>query len=154
TGTVSSDLYVLAGARSREVVERFRERWLAGFEESEVDYVFPQFADEPEAVYASPWDLINRLLAEPNQPRSFYWRNPRPGHVLHAMLFFTTDGGLIAGLTVDTDDPVVAGTTLRHLAESIDGRYGYAKWEQPPPDTASEFKTEARTSKMLPRLLP
>jgi hypothetical protein len=154
TGTESLDLYALAGERSREVVGRFREHWLAGFEDSEVDYMFPRFADEPEAVYASPWDLIDRLLAEPTQPHSVYWRNPRPAHVLHAMLFFTTDGGLIAGLTVDTHDPVVAGNTLRHLAESVDGRYGYAKWEQPPPDTMSEFVAEARATKVLPRLLP
>jgi hypothetical protein len=154
TGTESLDLYALAGDRSHEVVAHFRERWLGGFEASEDDYVFPQFTDEPEAVYTSPWELIDRLLAEPTQPHSLYWRNPRPGHVLHAMLFFTSDNGLIAGLTVDTDDPNIAGATLRQLADSVDARYGYAKWEQPPPDTASEFKAETRTTEFLPRLLP
>ncbi|HET8741808.1 MAG TPA: hypothetical protein VFM41_04245 [Gaiella sp.] len=116
--------------------------------------MFPQYSDRPDAVYGSPWQLIDQLLAQPTQPHSLYWRNPRPGHVLHAMLFFTTDGGLIAGLTVATEDPERAGTTLRQLARSVDGRYGYATWEQPPPDTAFDFKANARKTECLPRLLP
>jgi hypothetical protein len=125
-----------------------------GFEKSEVDYVFPQYSDRPDAVYGSPWQLIDRLLAEPTQPHSLYWRNPRLGHVLHAMLFFTTDGGLIAGLTVATEDPDLAARTLRQLARSVDARYGYATWEQPAPDTAFEFEANARKTDSLPRVLP
>ncbi len=70
------------------------------------------------------------------------------------MLFFTSDGGLISGLTVATEDPELAGTTLRQLAESVDARYGYATWEQPPPDTALEFRPNARKTDSLPRVLP
>jgi hypothetical protein len=43
--------------------------------------------------------------------------------------------------------------TLRRLAESVDARYGYALWEEPPPDSAVEFKAQART-KQLVSLLP
>ena len=68
------------------------------------------------------------------------------------MLFFTTDGGLIAGLTVATEDLDRASTTLRQLAQSVDARYGYATGEQPPPDTTSEFKAIARTAEV--QLLP
>src|SRR5262249_21008069 len=149
-GSESLDLYALATDRSSEIVSRFRERWLASFEESEVDYVLPQFADRPDAVYDSPSELIARLLAEPAQPHSLYWRNPRPGHLPHAMLFFTTDGGLIAGLAVATEDSDLAGATLRELAQSVDARYGYALGEAPPPGTASEFKEQARTMRILP----
>jgi hypothetical protein len=149
----SLDLYALAGERSHRVMRRFRDRWLTGFEESADEYEFPQYAVRPDAVYGSPWQLIDRLLAEPTQPHSLYWRNPRPGHVLHAMLFFTTDGGLIAGLTVTTEDPGLTATTLRRLAKSVDARYGYSAWEQPPPDSASEFEAKARRAED-PRLLP
>jgi hypothetical protein len=116
--------------------------------------VIPQYSDRPEAVYGSPWQLIDQLLAQPTEPHLLYWRNPRLEHVLHAMLCFTTDGGLIAGLTVATEDPDFAGATLFQLAQSVDARYGYATWEQPPPDTASEFKANARKTEVLPRLLP
>lgn|SRR5262249_14405856 len=127
-----------------------------GFEESAIEYEFPRFADRPDAVYNSPWELIERLLAEPSQPHSLYWMNPRGGHVLHGMLFFTADAGLIAGLTVSTEDLDVAEKTLRELAQSVDARYGYALGDSPPPDTASEFKAEARSTnpEILPRLLP
>ena len=149
----SLDLYALAGERSHQVMRRFRDQWLTGFEESADEYEFPQYSVRPDAVYGSPWQLIDRLLAEPTQPHSLYWRNPRPGYVLHAMLFFTTDGGLIVGLTVTTEDPDLAATTLRLLAKSVDARYSYSAWEQPPPDTASEFEAKARRAED-PRLLP
>ena len=110
------DLYALAGERSHEVVRRFRDRWLTSFEPSAAEYEFPQYSDRPGAVYSSPWELIDRLVAAPDQPHSLYWRNRRSAHELHAMLFFTTDGGLIAGLTVATADPNRAGATLRRLA--------------------------------------
>lgn len=146
------DLYALAGERSYEVVKRFRDRWLTSLESSAEQYEFPRYSDRPAAVYRSPWELIDRLLAAPEQPNSLYWSNRGPGQELHAMLFFTTDSGLNAGLTVETDDPNQASTTLRQLAQSVDARYGYATGEQPPPDTASEFKAIARTAEI--QLLP
>jgi hypothetical protein len=71
------------------------------------------------------------------------------------MLFFTADGGLIAGLTVATADSERAGVMLRRLAQSIGARYGYGLGESPPPCSASEFEAEARkVDPELPRLLP
>jgi hypothetical protein len=112
--------------------------------------VLPRYSDRPDTVYSSPWELIHRLLAEPEQP---YWSNRGLGYELHGMLFFTTDDGLIAGLTVAAEHPNRAGTILCPLAESVDASYGYATWEQPPPETTSEFKARAHTSEiqLLPR---
>jgi hypothetical protein len=71
------------------------------------------------------------------------------------MLFFTVDDGLIAGLTVATEDSERAGMMLRRLAESVGGRYGYALGESPPPNSKSEFEAEARkVDPEFPRLLP
>lgn len=109
-------------------------------------------ASFPHSLAHATCVLIDRLLAAPEQPHSLYWSNRGPGQELPAMLFFTTDGGLIAGLTVETDDPNQASTTLRQLAQSVDARYGYATGEQPPPDTASVFKAIARTAEI--QLLP
>ena len=74
--------------------------------------------------------------------------------ILHGMLFFTSDGDL-SGLPWRTWDPELASAALRQLAQSVGARYGYAKWEQPPPDTAVAFKEEARTSaSWAPPVLP
>ena len=147
------DLYALADGRSHEVVRRFRDRWLTDCEPAADEYEFPQYSDRPDAVYSSPWELVDRLIAAPEQPHSLYWTNRRRGYERNAMLFFTTDRGLIAGLTVATEDPDRAGATLRRLAESIGARFGYATWEEPPPDTTFEFKVRARTAQIqvLPR---
>ena len=144
TGFDLYDLYALAGERSPETVTRFRDRWLTDAEPSADEYEFPLHSDRPDAVYSSPWQLIDRLLAIPQQRHSIYWTNRDPGDLRNAMLFFTTDGGLIAGLTVETDEPSRASTMLRQLAESLGARYGYAACEEPPPDTTSEFKARAR----------
>jgi hypothetical protein len=101
----SYDLYALAGERSYEVVKRFRDRWLTSLEPAAEEHEFPRYSDRPDAVYRSPWELIDRLLAAPEQPHSLYWSNRGPGEELHAMLFFTTDSGLIAGLTVANRQP-------------------------------------------------
>ena len=59
------------------------------------------------------------------------------------MLFFTADGGLIAGLTVDTEDLDEASIYLHQLAESVGGRCGFALGSMPPPPTAAEFEATA-----------
>ena len=73
--------------------------------------------------------------------------------MLHAMLFFTVDGGMIAGLTVATWEGDLAENSLRLLARTVDAQYGYTLWEQPPPDSVTEFKAAARKSDR-PRILP
>ena len=58
------------------------------------------------------------------------------------MLFFTGDGGLVAGLTV-RDDEGEPADRLRRRAERVAGRDGYLAWETPPPDTVEEFRRTA-----------
>lgn len=138
------------------MVRRFRDRWLTSADPSQDEYWFPEHCDRPEAVYSSPWELIDRLLAAPEQPYAVYWHDR--SEPVQPALFFTTDGGLIATLALAITDPHVAGNTLRQLAESVDADYGYVLWEEPPPDTASEFKATARASlgweEWIPPILP
>jgi hypothetical protein len=146
------DVYVLAPARSQEAVEVFRRRWLDGFEQAADEYEFPQYATSPRHVYDSPWLLIDDLLREPHQPHALYWRNPDDSaEVANAMLFFTTDGGLVAGLTVHDENPATLTRYLQQLAESMDAKYGYVAWEEPPPERSSEFIARASEA-MPPRL--
>ncbi len=56
-----------------------------------------------------------------------------------AMLFFTTDAGLIAGLSLADPEIRETGRALTELAASVDGRFGMTLWEQPPADLAEDF---------------
>ena len=139
------DVYVLAPERSAAVVQRFRAAWLGGFEPAAEEYEVPQYADEPEAVFATPEEAIEWLLARPDEPHALYWHGPRGGEVANGMLFFTEDGGLIAGLSVREEGPALAGR-LRSLADSVGAGYGYVVFEAAPPATAEEFRRAAAAS--------
>ena len=67
------------------------------------------------------------------------------------MLFFTSDGAMIAGLTLHDESPDAVARTLRELAETLRADYGYVVWEEPPPDTREEF-IERTAEAGLPKL--
>jgi hypothetical protein len=140
------DIYVLCPRRDLETVARFRERWLDGMSEAAEDYPFPGFPAPPETTYDSPWTLAERLVREPSRSYAIYWSAGRRAPLLAAMLFFTSDGGLIAGLTLpDREDGGIA-RALIDLAESLGGRFGMTLWEQPPPERAADFLADVRTA--------
>jgi hypothetical protein len=149
------DVYALAHERSKEVVGRFRDRWLTGLTEAAEDYPVPQLSDPPDVVYDSVWELIDRMLAAPEEPYAVYWTGNRPPgqDLVAAMLFFTSESGLIAGLTIRTCDPDHAGAALRELAGTVGATFGYVGGEEPPPDSTSEFRARSRAMEinLLPR---
>ena len=133
------DLYVLASERSALVAENFKSAWLADFDEAATEYEFPQHVDEPLAVYSSVADLIGKLIANPNEAYSIYWNNPRNGPVSNGMLFFTSDGSLIIGISVTTDESGETAKYLKELSKTVDGKFGYAIFEEAPPGTVQDF---------------
>ncbi|QRK10992.1 hypothetical protein JQX13_13525 [Archangium violaceum] len=139
-----TDIYILAAERSFEAASRFMDEWTQGFEPAASEYEFPQHADKPAFVYSSAVDLIKTLVKTPAEPHGLYWNNPARGNVRTAMLFFTTDGAMIAGLSVEGDQPPFLEETLRRLALTVSGREGYCAFETPPPDTLREFVDNAR----------
>lgn len=140
------DVYVLARGRTRESVDRFTREWLQGFEPAAEEYELPQFAQDPVAVYHVADELIDVLLKRLDEPYAIYWSNTGEGEVRTAVLAFTADGALIAGLHVDggRDDAV---RYLERLAKTVDGRFGYLTGEEPPPDTATELVELVRAAR-------
>src|SRR3954454_21882292 len=136
------DVYVLAAERSAETAARFADRWLEGLELFAEEIEVPQYAQEPEALFETPEEAIGWLLDRPEEPHALYWRNPEEGEVAYAMLFFTVDGGLIAGLTVQEEGPALADW-LQRLVSTVGGTDGYVAFESPPPDSAAEFRRNA-----------
>lgn len=133
------EVYVLASGRTRDAVERFTREWATpSFEPAASDYELPRWADDPIAVYHCAEELIDVLLQRPEEPYGIYWQNTGDGPVRMAMLFFTTDRQMIAGLTVDGDQRT-ALEYLARLAKTVAGHFGYITGEEAPPDTAAEL---------------
>jgi hypothetical protein len=59
------------------------------------------------------------------------------------MLWFTSDGGMIAGCDM-FETAVMEG--LRSAAATVEASFGYVTGEEPPPDTVGEFLTICRTA--------
>lgn len=149
------DVYVLTRERSLGMASRFIDRFAHNMEEGAEEYEFPQYADAPEIVYATATDLIARLVSEPRESHSVYWRpSDADARVSGAMLFFTTDNAMIVGVTVETEDVEELKTSLTELAEHMDASVGCVLWETPPPDTAREFRDVVRTSEWITFVRP
>jgi hypothetical protein len=140
------DLYALAPARTEAISNQFRSTWLRRFKESADDYEVPQYADNPDVIYTSVDDLIRKLVASPMETHAIYWRNSQPGPIRHGMLFFTKDGSMIVGLSVDEERSDHAKQLLCELATTIGAVHGYATIEEPPPDRTAEFLARARSA--------
>jgi hypothetical protein len=134
------DVYVLAPERSASIALQFLDEFAPHRVETAVDYQFPQHSDQPEVVLTTAHDAITYCAHHPRESQSLYFRNLSGGHA-HAMLFFTEDGGLILGLSVEQADPA---DTLLRLREHAHSPIGYLTFEEPPPVTASEFRRLAQ----------
>ena len=129
------DIYVLARERSAGIASRFLEEFAPRREQSAVEYEFPQYSDQPNLILTMAEDAIRHCVEHPSASQSFYFRNLGDGPA-HVMLFFTEDGGLILGLSVE-QDPDGALFRLRIHARS---EHGFVTFEEPPPATADEFR--------------
>lgn len=134
------DIYVLAKDRTVEYAYHFLDTWVKTFKETADDYEFPQYSDSPEIVYSNPIDLIKRLAQEPTEPHAIYWTNPNDAPISSAMLIFTIDGEMIVGISTITKSSLPTEHYLKSLADTVDGKLGLATFEEPPPDSAEEFK--------------
>ena len=133
------DIYVLAAERSKEIFDHFTNSWLRGFIEVANEYEFPQYSGKPEAVYSTFRELVDRLINAPQEPHSIYWRAANGGAVRSGMVFFTLDGKMIVGLSIDSDDAKQISHYLQELADTVGGSAGYSALEEPPPETLEDF---------------
>ena len=81
-------------------------------------------------------DVVSRLQYDRDQTYNLYWNRVGDGQPHQAMLFFTVDGALIAGVAVPEWD--TAGV-LAELAGTLGAKYGLVLGECLPPDTADGF---------------
>lgn len=137
------EVYVLCESRSRACAEPFLNAFLPQRSPADEDYPFPQYEDQPEVVYERPEEIMQRMEAAPDARYALYWRNLVAEGPEMAMLFYTRDGALMAGLVVD--EPEVQAT-LQALSRQVQGRFGYITSESCPPETREEFIDLCRDS--------
>jgi hypothetical protein len=148
------DLYVLSGSRKQETVDAFLVTYAGHMEEAAAEYPFPQYADHYDKVYHDIGSLVTALLGNPRMSYSLYFNSRNHGDPIQsAMLFFTTDGHLIAGLTVTCGQDQLDGY-LQRLVNCVAGEWGYAVVETPPPLSKAEFVAEAERSPFSVSRLP
>lgn len=137
-------IYALARERSAHVVASFRNEIIPGFVEAASDYVFPQFGDKPVCVCDAADEVIDILMAHPDEPYSLYWTNPNENEDVNlGMLFFTSDGELVLGLSLKTLDREVISKHRHRLKSILDIRCDYVDYSDGlPPQTAEAFLKE------------
>lgn len=129
------DVYVSARERSVAEAVRFLAAFAPSGEQSASEYTFPEYSEQPTAVFGTAAEAIRYCETYPTEAQRFYFRNPN-GTPAHAMLFFTSDGGLILGLSV-SEEVEEAFTGLKAHARSD---LGYITFESPPCERAAEFR--------------
>ena len=67
---------------------------------------------------------------------ALYWDCHDSDVVRSAMLFYTEDGALVAGLAVTAGN---GEAWLRSIAEAVHGSHGYVSFDSPPPETRRAF---------------
>lgn len=132
------DLYVLAPERTVAVAENFLGHFAPEREQASVDYCFPRYVELPQLVLESAEEAMHYCVSHPTEAQSFYFRNTNP-EPAHAMLFFTSDGGLILGLSVHEDSDRWFDRLKEHTRCTI----GYITHESPPVDTVAAFRVMA-----------
>jgi hypothetical protein len=137
-----ADTYVLAPERSAALVARFLDHFAPRREEAAVDYSVPQFADVPARHFGRAEELVEYLVGHPSEPHGVYWRNLGDGPPF-VMAFFTSDGAVILGLSCVEPEAPAWLSRLRAFAGP--GPH-CTLFEQPPPDSAAEFRALAEAA--------
>lgn len=139
------DLYVLCPERTEALAQRFLSEWAPNRVPAAAEYEIPQYSDKPTHLFEQPDELIAFLERNPTEKQAVYWRARRSDEVEHVMLFFTSEGGMVAGLSIsDWDRPrdEIARIFFR-LAGSVGARFGYVTAEEAPVyKTQDAFRAE------------
>jgi hypothetical protein len=130
-----SDVYVLSPSRSASVAERFLDTFALRREQSAEAYEFPEYSERPLVIVTSAREAIQYCEDHPCEGHRLSFRNLGKGPA-HAMLFFTSDNGLILGLSVAEFEDDWFDRLKKFTGSSV----GFIAFEAPPPATAAEFR--------------
>lgn len=130
------EVYAACATRSAAQAQRFLETFVPVRALISSELQLPEFSDNPSEIFADVDSLVLRLEQKTDEEHALYWTRNEPGDPYQAMLFFTKDGGMIAGIASTHPDPA---DLLQQLATAVDARYGVVVLEERPPATLRAF---------------
>ena len=133
----ATEVYVLCDSRSANIAMRFLNACLPSRRQLAEEYPFPEFVDDPVQTFQTPEDLMQRLEQDENESYSIYWDAENADGPRQAMLFYTEDGAMIAGVGGPESS---LDKTIAFIAEQVRGRFGFVTSGSCPPETVDEFK--------------
>lgn len=139
----SVEVYVLCGSRSAAMAQTFLETCMPARSPIANEYPVPEFEQFPSHIFQSPEELVRYLELHTEESYSLYWESTCKVGPRQAMLFFTTDGGMIAGVFVAATETENA---LMKLSQLVGGRFGYISGSHCPPVNSNVFIEICRES--------
>lgn len=140
-----ADIYVIKKTRSKKLAIDFLNHFLPNREESAVDYVIPQYSENPIHEFDNAEDVMSFLETNPECSQSIYWGNTdESNRNKHGMIFYNKDGTMIFGISRNADMSGNFNTEnedecLAEMKKYFDTNLGYIHYENPPVDNYEEF---------------
>lgn len=133
---MKSEVRVLCQERTVPAAITFLDRFLPNRNEARSQYNIPEFSESPTATYYDAIAVIDYLAENSSSTYSLYWDNQSSIQPFLAMLHFTEDGAMFAGLIVDQDSE---DAFLDEMAKVTHSEYGCVLGVAPPPESAAQF---------------
>lgn len=137
------EIYMLCKSRSKEFAVAFLENFAPNREPCSDEYPYPEYEEPAKHVYDDVEELLGELENSKGESYSLYWNGIDMPKVKNAMLFYTEDGQMVAGLAVEQNS---VEKLFSELALFSDAKYGYVSFDSPPPETKDEFVQYCRNS--------
>lgn len=140
---IYTDCYCLVDSRTVETCLRFLDEFLPERIESADEYPLPLHSDHPQKVLGDVHLVMKHLEEEKEEAYVLYWRSTKDdSRVKHGMLFYTNDGHLIVGVSIEGEslEDREAIQMLQDLKAHFTSHIGCMRVEGPPPPfNASAF---------------
>lgn len=139
-----ADCYLLVNSRSVKDGMKFLDKFLPNRSESSVDFPIPLYADKPQRVFKNAVDLMLFLEMELNEDYMIYWKNTEIKNIIkHGMIFYTDDGKMIIGFSVEAHDPDDESVVqaFNEVKNYLNLEIGCITIEEEPPTNSIEFKS-------------
>ncbi len=134
---IYADLYVLVNSRSKKIIESFLNNFIPNREESADEYEIPQYSENPDFIFKKDCELMDYCENNNNINHTIYWRNKENIVPKYAMVFYTIDGKMILGLSIE--DEKLEQYYLLNMKQFLKSDCGCIAYETPAPNNSNDF---------------
>ena len=134
---IYSDIYVLVDNRDIKFIQDFIEHFIPDNREMADEYEIPQYSDSPDFLFTKAIELMRYCEKHEEVSHAIYWFNNLDEDPKDAMVFYTDDGKMILGLSIE--DESREQEWLVKLKSFSKSDQGCILYENPPPESSKEF---------------